>query len=90
MWPGKRGRTSRKAKEISSSKIILASTSRETILQKRQDSPSSVCFSSDSLRRRDFLMGIRLILRERLENSVRKMCLPFAANAIRSEKAAVA
>jgi len=37
-------------KEISSSKIILASTSRETILQKRQDSSWSACFSSDSLR----------------------------------------
>jgi len=33
-------------------------------------------------------MGTRLILRERLENRVRKTFLPFAANAIRSEKAA--
>src|ERR1700683_4887061 len=92
-WPRKRGRTSRKAKEISSSKIILASISRETILQKRQGSSlaaSSLAVSSfaDSLRGRDFLMGTRLILRERLENRVRKTRLPFAANATRSEKAA--
>src|ERR1700683_4531478 len=82
-WPGKRGRTSRKAKEISSSKIILASSSRETILQQRQGSSLSasswaVSTFADSLRGRDFLMGTKLILRERLENRVRKAGLPFA------------